>query len=197
MTKRNIGRPRSARSQKAIIDATNALLKEKGGTGLTIEAIAKRAGVGKPTIYRWWPSLADLVLEVLLGQADAEIAVPPFRSLRETLGRFLRQSMKVIADGAGVHLRFLMAHAQQNDAFRERFRENFTARRRAVLKSIFLEAARRGEIGSERDLDLLVDMVFGAMWFRLLVGHHAMDESFADELTEVIITLGTPASPSP
>jgi len=197
MTKSNIGRPRSTRSQEAIITATDLLLQEKGGTGLTIEAIAKRAGVGKPTIYRWWPSLADLVLEVLLHQADAQIGVPQFRSLRETLGQFLRQSMKVIADGAGVHLRFLMAYAQQNDAFRERFRENFTAKRRAVLRSLFLEAARRGQIGSERDLDLLVDIVFGAMWFRLLIGHGAMDESFADELTEVIITLGSPPSALP
>ena len=105
--------------------------------------------------------------------------------------------MKVIADGAGVHLRFLMAFAQQNEAFRERFREDFTARRRAVLRSLFLQAVERGQIGSEQNLELLVDIVFGAMWFRLLIGHDAMDESFADELTEVIITLGSPASPLP
>lgn len=197
MAKVKIGRPRSAKSQEAIIRATNELLNEKDGAGLTIEAIAKRAGVGKPTIYRWWPSLADVVLEVLLHQADKQIGVPPFQSLKETLGQFLRQSMKTIADGAGVHLRFLMAHAQQNEAFRERFRENFTAKRRAVLKSLLLQAVERGEIGSGQNLDLLVDLVFGAMWFRLLTGHDSMDESFADELTEVIITLGSPADPSP
>lgn len=192
MTKMKIGRPRSAKSQSAIIGATNELLHEGGGAGLTIEAIAKRAGVGKPTIYRWWPSLPDLVLEVLLHQADAQIAVPPFTSLQETLGQFLRQSMKVINEGAGVHLRFLMANAQQNEAFRERFRENFTARRRAVLNAILTQAMERGQIGPEQNLDLLVDIVFGAMWFRLLTGHAAMDETFADELTDLIVALGNP-----
>jgi AcrR family transcriptional regulator len=197
MVKTKTGRPRSAKSQSAIITATNELLNENDGAGLTIEAIARRAGVGKPTIYRWWPSLADLVLEGLLHQADSQIDVPPFQSLRETLGQFLRQSMQAIVDGAGVHLRFLMAHAQQNEGFRERFRENFTAKRRAVLRTLFLQAVEHGQIGAEQNLELLVDIVFGAMWFRLLTGHAALDESFADELTEVIIRLGSPASPLP
>jgi AcrR family transcriptional regulator len=195
MAKARIGRPRSEKSREAILTATHALLNEKGGAGLTIEAIAKRAEVGKPTIYRWWPSLADIVLDALLRQADASIVVPPFRSLRQALRRFLRQSMKAIADGAGIHLRFLMAHAQQDEAFRQRFRDNFTAKRRAVLKAIFLQAAQKGQIGSDNRLDLLVDIVFGAMWYRLLIGHDSMDASFADELTEVILALGSPAVP--
>ena len=184
-----IGRPRSEKSREAIINATHALLNEKGGTGLTIEAIARRAEVGKPTIYRWWPTLADIVLEVLLRLADATIVVPSFGTLRETLRPFLRQSMKAIVDGGGTHLRFLMARAQMDEEFRERFRDNFTAKRRAVLRSIFLQAVERGQIGSERNLEMLLDIVFGAMWYRLLISHASMDESFADELTEVIIGL--------
>ena len=57
----------------------------------------------------------------------------------------------------------------------------------------FLQAVERGQIGAEQNLDVLMDIVFGAMWFRLLTGHDAMDESFADELTQVIITLGSAA----
>ena len=64
MTKAKAGRPRSEKSQEAVIQAAHALLRETGGAGLTVEAIARRAGVGKATIYRWWPSLADIVLEV-------------------------------------------------------------------------------------------------------------------------------------
>lgn len=192
MTKPKIGRPRSVRSQSAIIDATNQLLNEGGGAGLTIEAIAARAGVGKPTIYRWWPSLPDLVLDGLLKQADAKIAVPPFTSLRETLGQFLRRSMEVINEGAGVHLRFLMANAQQNEGFRQRFRDTFTARRRAVLHAILKQGVDGGHLDPAQNLELLVDLIFGAMWFRLLTGHAAMDETFADELTDVIVALGDP-----
>lgn len=195
MAKAKIGRPRSEKSREAIINATHDLLNEKGGAGLTIEAIARRAEVGKPTIYRWWPTLADIVLEALLRQADTDIPVPLFKSLRKTLRQFLRQSMKVIVDGAGVHLRFLMAQAQKDERFRQRFRDNFTAKRRAVLNSIFLRAVEHGQINSGHNLEMLVDIVFGAMWYRLLTGHASMDESFADELTEAVIRL-VKASPA-
>ncbi len=130
MPKPKIGRPRSEQSREAILNATHRLLNELGGAGLTIEAIAREAGVGKPTIYRWWPSMADIVLEALLHQAEAAIPVPSCGSCAEALRRFLRQSLIAINEGAGVHLRFLMAQAQQDEAFRERFRDGFVSRRR-------------------------------------------------------------------
>ena len=194
MTKAKVGRPRSEKARMAIIEATHQLLDRTGGAGVTIEAIARRAKVGKPTIYRWWPSLADIVLDVLLCQADAEIPVPVSGTLGATLREFLRLSIEAIEDGAGVHLRFLMAQAQQDEAFRERFRENFTAERRAALRSVFQQAVERGELGPDRDLELLVDIVFGAMWYRLLTGHAALDQAFADELTEMIVGLVQPSS---
>lgn len=189
MVKMKIGRPRSEKSQEAILDATSQLLAEKGGAGLTLEAISRRAKVGKPTLYRWWPSLADIVLEVVLRQADKSITVPPFDTLRDTLRQFLRHSMKAITDGGGVDLRFLMAHAQKDDDFRERFKANFVSKRRATLQSIFLHAVDCGQIDSEQNLEILLDLVFGAMWYRLLVGHAPMDESFADELTEMVVRI--------
>ncbi|WP_460139014.1 TetR/AcrR family transcriptional regulator [Salidesulfovibrio brasiliensis] len=185
--KTRVGRPRSEKSREAVLAATHALLGEGGR--LTFEAIAKRAGVGKPTIYRWWPSLADIVLEALLSQADAEIKVSRSSSLRDTLQDFLRQSMQAITAGAGTHLRFLMAQAQQDEAFRVRFREKFTAERRKVLRSIFQDAVERGQLDKRQNLDILADMVFGAMWYRLMLGHLPMDELFAGELAETVAKL--------
>ncbi len=192
MIKTKTGRPRSEQARHAVINATHELLHENGVGGLTVKAVAQRAGVGKPTIYRWWPSLADIVLEVLLCQADAAIAVPSSTMLREALQQFLRQSMRALSDGAGVHLRFLMAHAQEDEEFRLRFRANFTAERRKILRSIFQQAVARGQIDAEQDLDILVDIVFGAMWYRLLIGHLPLDESFANELTGIVMRLVQP-----
>lgn len=189
MSNAKTGRPRSEKSREAIIKATRDLLHEGGGAGLTIEAIARRAGVGKPTIYRWWPALADIVLEALLRQAETVIEAPSADSLRESLRGFLRQSMRAIDEGAGEHLRFLMAQAQKDEEFRARFRDNFVAERRAALRSIFEQAITRGEISADRSPDLLTDMIFGAMWYRLLTGHAALDEFFADELTEAAMRL--------
>lgn len=180
------GRPRSREAQEAILEAAYALLLEGGGAGVTIEAIAKRAGVGKPTIYRWWPTLADIVLEALLGRAEAEIGGASQEIGRETVRGFLRKSMKAIQAGSGVHLRFLMAQAQQDVAFRERFREQFVSARRAALRSVLQNEAGKG---AGCGLDLAVDMVFGAMWYRLLTGHAPMDETFVEELAEAAVNL--------
>lgn len=187
MVNAKVGRPRSAKSQEAILDAVDFLLAEKGGTGLTIEAIAKQAKVGKPTIYRWWPTLADIVLEAGLRRAKASIPVRFGDSLRDTLAQFLRHSMKAITSGGDVYLRYLMAHAQHDDDFRERFRESFVAKRREVLCAILQSSVEQGQISDTHDIGLLTDIVFGAMWYRLLVGHAQLDESFADELTAVVM----------
>lgn len=195
MMKAKAGRPRCEKAQEAIINATHDLLSEKGGAGLTFEAIAKRAKVGKPTIYRWWPTLADIVLDVVLRQADTTISIPSSESFQETLREFLKQSMKATVDWGGTHLRFLLAHAQKDEEFRERFRNNFTAKRRAILHSIFQQAVERGQISPAHDLEILIDIVFGSMWYRLLVGHAPMDEAFADNLTGVVMGL-VQASPA-
>lgn len=184
----NAGRPRSEKAREAIIKAVRGLVHEAGGVGLSIEAIARRAKVGKPTIYRWWPTLGDVVLEALLQEADESIDAPAFESLFHSLRRFLRLSVAALED-SGAHLRFLMSQAQGDEDFRQRFREQFVARRRAVLRSIFEQAAERGQLGSGHSPELLVDVVFGAMWYRLLVGHAPMDEVFADELTDMVMGL--------
>ncbi|WP_320172924.1 TetR/AcrR family transcriptional regulator [Maridesulfovibrio sp.] len=190
MTKTKAGRPRSEKAQQAVLNATYKLLNEHGGKKLTIEAIAREAGVGKPTIYRWWASLADIVLEAVLSQADLKIPVPPYESLKTTLRQFLRSSMKSINEGDGSNLRYLMSLAQQDESFRDRFRGNFVAKRQEILRSILEQASEAGEISLTQDLDILVDLIFGSMWYRLLIGHGAIDEAFADELTEIIIKLG-------
>ncbi len=138
-----------------------------------------------------WPSVADIVLEAVLRQANASIPVSQYTSLRESLGEFLQLSMRAIEQGGGPHLRFLMAQAQADPDFRERFRDNFAARRREALFSILQQAAQAGDLtaqsATEAKLELLTDMIFGAMWYRLLVGHAAMDQEFADALIEVVV----------
>jgi len=184
------GRLRCDRAREAVLQAAHRLLRQESGAGLTMAALAREAAVGKPTIYRWWPSLADVVLEALLEQADADIPVPPYSTLEVTLGEFMRRSMRAAAQGAGPHLRFLMAQAQEDDGFQERFREQFVNRRRAALKGIFEDGVKAGDIRPDCNLDTVVDLVFGAMWYRLLVVHAPLDEALADELTSLVAALG-------
>lgn len=187
MGKSKVGRPRSERAREAILTATGDLLDETGGSRLNVEAIARRAGVGKPTIYRWWSSPADIALEVVLGRADAEIRIPLDIPPGEALREFLRRSMTALDGRNGAHLRCLMAHAQTDPAFRERFRTRFTERRRAALKSVLARLREDDLIDPARDLDLASDIVFGVMWYRLLVGHAPLDEALADDLTRATL----------
>src|SRR5918992_5737744 len=95
------GRRRSERSHRAIVAATQELLVERGYPGVTIEGVAARAGVGKQTIYRWWPSRAALVLEAYLAGQDA---VPPpaqGTSVREDVRELLRWLIAVLAPPIG------------------------------------------------------------------------------------------------
>lgn len=186
MADARVGRPRSEQAHDAILDAARDLLNERGGSAPTIEAIARRAGVGKPTIYRRWPSVADIVLEATLRQAESDIPAPAESSVRDALREFLRRSMITAAGPDGAHLRFLLAHAQSDDAFRRRFRDGFTAKRREALKSILTRTDERGETRSRIDPDTAADIVFGVMWYRLLVGHAPLDEALADELTDLV-----------
>jgi AcrR family transcriptional regulator len=175
------GSRRNEAARRAILDATATLLREQGYGALSIGAIAKGAGVGRQTIYRWWPSKADVVMEVLTDQAADRIAdVPPPGPLEERLRAFVRTTFATARDPeVRAVLRALAAEAQKDPAFAERLAE-FLGRRRAVLAAILADdvpPARRA---------LVVDLVFGLLWYRTLVGHAPLDDASADELSALL-----------
>ena len=180
------GRKRSETSRKAILASTLALLRSRGYSALTIDAIAADAHVGKHTIYRWWATKADVVLEAMIEMAAALIREPDTGSLAGDLRRFMLASVRVAErqDGIGLVLTTLMAEAQRDREFRDRFRP-FIDARRAALGRIFRRAAARGELRAGADVELVVDMVFGALWYRLLVGHASIDRAFATSIAEL------------
>jgi AcrR family transcriptional regulator len=85
-TKRSVGRPRSESARRAILDAAFALAAEEGAAGMTMEAVARRAGVSKETLYRWWRSRVDVLLDALAGRGEREIPVPRGDDLAAALG---------------------------------------------------------------------------------------------------------------
>jgi len=180
-----VGRPRSDEARQAILTAALAEMGERGYAGVTVEGIAARAGVGKQTIYRWWPSKADVVLEAAGVEAEARIGVPDRGSLGADLRGFLaatfrqRDQQQVVVG--------LMAQALLDDAFAEKFRERFLFRRRAALRSLFERARERGELGPGEDLELLLDVVFGVLWYRMLIGHAPLTRRAADQLTDLVL----------
>ena len=182
------GRRRSERSHRAILDATQELLVERGYRELTIEGVAARAGVGKQTIYRWWPSRAALVLEAYLAGSDAIPPPPEGKSAREDVRALLDWLVAVLAQPIGGRvLAGLVADLPHDRELAERFhRDVVPARRRAMLAA--LERGReRGEIRADVDLELAVDTLYGAVFYRLLISGEPLDAGFTERLAARVL----------
>jgi AcrR family transcriptional regulator len=178
------GRKRSEESRLAILSAAMELTAEVGYTGLTIDGIAARSGTGKQTIYRWWPSKADVLLEAAAMKADLFVPIPDEGDLTEDLRRFLVASFalagrKPLADA----LRAVMAQAQIDEDFRQRLWTVFLERRRDALRVLLDRAAARGDLAAA--VETATDVVFGVIWYRLLTDR-PLDDQLADELVALL-----------
>jgi AcrR family transcriptional regulator len=188
------GRKRSEESRIAILTAAYELVGEIGYARLTIEGIATRAGTGKQTIYRWWPSKGDVVLDALATKADLQIPVPDEGGYAADLRAFLYASFALgQQSGLLVVLRALMAQAQTDQDFWQRFRQTFLQRRRDALGVIVSRAQDRGDLPPGLRPDTIADIVFGVIWYRVLATRELPDTRLADELVTVLT--GSPTVP--
>jgi len=182
---RRPGRPRSEQVRTAILTATIDELTDRGYAALTIEGIAARAGAGKQTIYRWWPSKADVVLDALLEMAAELVAVPDTGSLRGDLMAFLASTFR--QRGQRPVLVGLMAQAVFDPVFGREFRDRFLFSRRDVLREILRRGVARGEISADEDLELVLDIVFGVLWYRLLLDHVPVTDAEGEQLASFLL----------
>ena len=176
------GRKRSEASRQAILDASLALVRKHGYSKLTANALASEAGVGKQTIYRWWSSLGEVVLEALTAYART-VEAPETGTLQGDLEAFLSATFRLVMgpNGTAVILKGLMAAAQLDQELAVKF-ALFNQGRRQVLRAVLLRHATRPQ---RADVDATVDMLFGSLWSRLLLGHAPIDLRFARTLSRL------------
>jgi AcrR family transcriptional regulator len=181
------GRRRNDAARDAILDAAFRLLASPATEGVTIEAIAAEAGVGRQTIYRWWPTKGAVVADALMRHARAVVPDRDTGSFAGDLAAFLTDTFAGLeSEGYAQALREIVA-AAQTDQHVARVLADFTAARRAALRSLLARGQAAGELARDADLDMLVDMTYGMLYYRLLVGHAPLDavaaRSLAAELT--------------
>jgi AcrR family transcriptional regulator len=187
------GRPRSEHSHEAILDAVLQLLDDEGYGALTIEGVARQAGVGKQTIYRWWKCRAELALEAYANHAASKIPIPDKGSVRADLETFLTAACKRLTDISGPIMRGLMADAVLDDEFREVLLNAFIRKRQEAFKTLLARGVQRGELRADTDLDFTCDLVFGAVWQRLLLKQGKLDARLARQLANAVIAANSPA----
>jgi AcrR family transcriptional regulator len=174
------GRPRSRRTKEAILKAARQLLAESGPAAITIEGVAARAGVGKASIYRRWPSRGLLALDATL---DAYLAAQPTPDTRSLEGDLLATARgwirSVKRSPTGPALRFLTAEVQSDASLAEAWPDRFVRQVRFQRGPMVERAIARGEIPAGSDPELILDMLFGPLYHRFLHGHLPLNERFA------------------
>ena len=180
------GRQRNEEARSAILDAAGHQFGERPAAEVTVATIAAEAGVGRQTIYRWWPTKYAIILEAMTELGRASVAQPDTGSLAGDLRAFVTATFKAAEDGTTTALlRVLMAEAQRDPQVHRMLRE-FTDRRREALREILDRAAAKGELGGT-GADLVVDQVFGVLWYRILLDNGPLTPRAATELSQALL----------
>ncbi len=180
------GRPPNQLAQARILKAAHDILTEDGFGRLTVEAVAARSGVGKPTIYRHWANASELAMAALMS-GDPGIFAGGGTSLRSALAGQMRSLIQAFATTRGRQIAMTLAAADPESEFTKAFRNQVILSSREAGRSLLLEAAARGEITLQHDLEVLLDMIYGPVFYRLLVGHRSLDTDFADSIVAIAL----------
>jgi len=178
-----------------VLDAALELCQSGGYRALTMKAIAETAGVGRQTVYRWWPAKQDVLIDALrdLRLRRAEQLDPDDSGDTLTDVRTLLTATFALANSlTGQALVGLMAEAQHDPELSHRLQSTVIGPRRQALRALLARGVARGELEDTVPLDLAVDFAFGTMWYRLISRHAAVDTGLAEQITTALATLLRP-----
>ena len=182
------GRPRSEQARRAIFGAALDLVRDEGYPAVTIESVAKRAGVARTTIYRWWPSIAALLVDVVLelGMTTAPppaVGGDPLRSIRLEM----RRIAAVTAELTGRLYAVLLGEAQHDPHIRAELHERLITPRREASARAVREAQARGLLRDDVSVSTTLDLFYGPIFHRMLSGHEPNTERFATQVFEHVL----------
>ncbi len=180
------GRPRSEQAEKAILEATLILLEQRPLRDLTMEQIAKEARVGKSTIYKWWPGKNFVALAAFLTRMQQTIVTENTGSALEDFRQQLISLIAFYASPMGSIFRQLLAECQADLEFADSYRKLFLEPRRAAVREIWHRGVSRGEIDSRWGCELVLDMIYAPLVYRVLAGHAPFEREDANQLVEAV-----------
>ncbi|WP_329173998.1 TetR/AcrR family transcriptional regulator [Streptomyces sp. NBC_01477] len=191
------GRPRSETARRAVLDAALALCQSGGYQALTMKGIAETAGVGRQTVYRWWPAKQDVLIDALrdLALRKAEHLDPETGDTLRDVRTLLDATFTLTTALTGNALVGLMAEAQHDPALSQRLQATVIGPRRQALRLLLARGVEDGALSEEAvPLDLAVDFAFGTMWYRLISRHAPVDSGLAEQMTTALATLLRPGA---
>lgn len=177
------GRPRSEAARKAILSAAAEILDESGLARVTVEAVANRAGVGKPTIYRYWSNAQELSMAALMergppGAPKISGDGAPIEALKEQVASVVRR----FSSKRGRQAAQLMASAEADSELAKAFRNRVILSSRDAGRTLLEQAMEEGALQPDIQIETALDLIYGPIFYRLLTGHAPLDEAFAADL---------------
>ncbi|WP_238603032.1 TetR/AcrR family transcriptional regulator [Fimbriiglobus ruber] len=187
--KKTRGRPRSAvaASHDTILSAVFDILQEKSVRDLTIEEVAKRAGVGKPTIYKWWPTKAALVMAMFDERIVGKLATPNAKTAEQAIRAQVTELIPLFNGFFGKVIADIIAEGQSDSSVLEEYRLRYQIKLRAFSVEVINRAVETGEFQKKIDPEVLIDMIYGPIYYRLLVRHAPLDAAFGKAVVDNIL----------
>jgi AcrR family transcriptional regulator len=195
--KRAPGRPRSEQARLAILRSTLKLLEKNGFSELTIESVAARAGVGKATVYRWWPNKAVLIADAFASSTTRKLHFPDTGSVRTDMSQQMRQVIKIFGSRRGRIVSAIVGGGQSDRDLIAAFRERFLWPRRREAYATLQRGILRGELRKDVDKDLLLDALYGPIYMRFLIRHDKLTPDFVDRLCKLVLGGADPQKKRP
>jgi AcrR family transcriptional regulator len=181
------GRPRSRDTEKAILKAAAEIVTASSLAEMTIEGVAERAGVGKASIYRRWPSKGALAFDAVVDTILTAEPTPDTGSLEGDLARVAESWVRLAnIRRVGRTLAHLIAEVQSDPDLAVAWRERFVNRIRRERRPIIERAIARGEIPAGSDPELIMDLLYGPLYHRYLNRHLPLDDSFARGVARMV-----------
>jgi AcrR family transcriptional regulator len=174
------------RSEDVILRAVLDLVAEHGVSGLTVDAVAARAGVGKQTIYRHWGSRARLIHAAISCMAT-DVRVPDTGSLRADLVALLGQVVDFLGNSDAGRVYPSLVDAAERDSELDDLRQVNTAQRRATFEHVLRRGIERGELRDDVDLELLIDALSGPIFYRRLRSRASVTRLEVEPLVDLVL----------
>jgi AcrR family transcriptional regulator len=186
-TERPRGRPRSAIADQAIREAAVDLFAERGFEGFSVEDVAERAGVGKATVYRRYPTKVDLVVEAAACLAANEIAFPDTGNLRDDARELARALIAAFKSSPAGRVMPAMAFERRRYPELDARYRKFLADRKARTRAVLRRAVERGELPRDTDVGVMSSMLVGPIFHRLMITQEPLNDAFVDALVDALL----------
>jgi len=185
--KRRPGRPPNAEARRRVLDAARHILATEGIGRLSMDRVAERAGVGKPTLYRTWANAQELAMAAFMEEPLEQPQPSRSRSLRVALVHHLTAMSQTFDSARGRQITLMMASADPESELAKAFRNQVIQQSRRTGALLIERGIQSGELRRPPDIEVALDMIYGPIFYRLLAGHASFKVEFISALVDVLI----------